>query len=185
LNKNPVFKEYLYEMKQYNPQKIFLLGMPGSGKSTLGKKLAIVLNLPFFDLDQLIEDAASLKIPILFENLGETGFRKLEKDILSTFIETHDHPFVMATGGGTVINDQSLSLINQTGVSIYLQCNVGTLMHRLGIAGNPRPLLQQKKLEVIIPTLLQNRESQYLKAHIIQPADGSIDEIISELVFKL
>ncbi len=172
-------------MNQIDPTKIFLIGMPGSGKSTIGKRLATRLNFPFYDLDQLIETISNSSISSLFENLEENGFREFEKNILSTFIKSHDHPFILATGGGTVINDQSLSLINQTGVSVYLQCNVDTLIYRLGIGDNPRPILQQKNLEVIIPTLLQNRETQYLKVHITQPADGTIDEILTELANKL
>jgi shikimate kinase len=172
-------------METEMPNRIFLIGMPGSGKTTIGKGLADSLGYPFFDLDQLIELATISSVSAIIESIGETGFRKLEKDILDSFIESQNPPYILATGGGTVINEQSLALINQTGVSIYLQCSVNTLISRLADNSGSRPLLQQNLLEEMIPKILQNRESQYLKAHKIQPADGSVEEILTELVNKL
>lgn len=172
-------------MNQIESRKIFLIGMPGSGKSTLGKSLANKLSLPFYDLDQLIETITNSSISELFKEIKETGFRKLEIDILISFIKNNNYPFIMATGGGTVISDQSLSLINQTGISIYIKCKSSTLIARLSNTSNSRPLLQQNSLEFVIPKLLEQREVHYLKAHITQPADGTLDEIINELVNKL
>ena len=94
--------------------RIFLIGLPGSGKTTLGKKVATYLQLPFFDLDEVIERSAGKRVPEIFADEGEAAFRKMESDTLQKIIADHSD-FVMATGGGAPCFHNGIGISPVTG----------------------------------------------------------------------
>jgi shikimate kinase len=133
--------------------KVYLVGMPGSGKSTLGKELGRHLSIPFVDLDQEIEKSERKKIPEIFSSKGEAHFRQAESRLLQSWANS-TKDFVMATGGGAPCFHRGMELINRTGVSIFLNVSVNEILERIK-NNNDRPLLagdlltrEQKILEI-------------------------------------
>lgn len=156
----------------------------GSGKSTLGKKLANKLAKPFFDLDEEIEKQEGKTITAIFEQHSEVYFRKLEKELLNK-ITTENNDFVMALGGGTPCFYDNMDFINKNGQSIYLKYNSGVLLSRLSDAKSERPLIKDKtenQLTNFIDEKLAQREKYYTKSKVI--VDG-IDLNLDELIIQL
>lgn len=119
--------------------KIFLVGMPGSGKTTLGKQLAEHLGVAFFDLDAEIEKAEQKAISDIFTQEGEDYFRLVESRLLREWAAS-SVPFVMATGGGAPCFYKGMDIINEYGTSIFLDCPVPELIERVR-KNKERPLL--------------------------------------------
>lgn len=121
--------------------KVFLLGLPGSGKTTLGKKLANALQLPFVDLDKEIERAEGKPISEIFSEKKEDYFRRLESSVLKQWCTKPDD-FVMATGGGAPCFFDNIQVINNSGKSIFLDVPASEIVKRMTRAGvEKRPLL--------------------------------------------
>ena len=118
---------------------LFLVGMPGSGKSTLGRLLARRLDKPFFDADVELERRLGVAIPVIFELEGEAGFREREEAILGEFV-VHTHT-VLATGGGVIVRPANRGLLKQNGTVLYLHATPETLWERTRRSKH-RPLLQ-------------------------------------------
>lgn len=120
--------------------KIFLLGMPGAGKSTLGKQLAEYYHTEFVDLDEDISEKLDLSIPAVFESKGEAFFRQIESTMLKNFCESKSS-FVMATGGGAPCHHDNIELINNYGKSVFIDVPIDTIVNRLRHSNlNERPL---------------------------------------------
>lgn len=153
------------------PQRIFLIGFMGAGKSTLGKKLAKLLDRPFIDLDKEVERKAQCSISDIFKYLGEEEFRLMESSCLQTLgIEER---FVMATGGGTPCYHSNMNFILQNGYSIYLNMDEKSIFKRLVNAKNIRPSIKGKsneELEQFIHQKYQERKSIYEQAALHLPA---------------
>jgi shikimate kinase len=154
--------------------KIFLLGMPGSGKSTLGKQLASHLQVPFLDLDQLIQERVGMSIPDFFSARGEEAFREQEQITLQSAIS--DIPkFVMATGGGAPCFFQNMDEMNRAGVTIYLKPSRRALAERLHHDGlQHRPLFAGLSMDAFLQKLADMEESRkeyYQKAKVILEGD--------------
>jgi len=150
-------------------ENIFLAGFMGSGKSTLGKKLAQVFRKEFIDLDQYIEIKSGKSIPEIFNQLGEDEFRKLEKHCLHEVIKTHSKA-VISLGGGTICFFDNLETVKQNGLLIYLQLPPKVLAERLKKSKSRRPLLQDLKPEDLLKTIedkLNARLKFYEQAHLI------------------
>ena len=163
---------------------IFLIGFMGSGKSTLGKKIARKMNFNFIDLDQIIENNENLSIQNIFETKGENYFRNLESKWLEEF---DGNDTVISLGGGTPCFNNNIILINHKGISIYLKMNVGLLTNRLINAKQKRPLIEKYKsspdaLENYISTLLNDREKFYNKAHLTFNAHNIDKTKLNELI---
>lgn len=156
----------------------------GSGKSTLGKKLANKLKLQFLDLDQLIEKQEHCTISEIFKNKGEDYFRALEAAILKDLVQTNTD-FVLSLGGGTPCFNNNMEFINQTGTSIYLKYNAGILTSRLLAAKQERPLIAGKNAEELkqfVIDLLSQRTPFYNQSKlIVEGANISVNEILKEL----
>lgn len=144
-------------------QKIFLIGLPGSGKTTSGLDLAHKLGIQFVDLDQEIEKESKQTVTEIFEQKGEAHFRQLEKLHLEKIIASVDM-FVMATGGGTPCFFNNLNTMKQVGTVFYLDTPVEEIQRRL-MHDTSRPLLRNNRLE----ELLASRKKWYNQAdHTIQ-----------------
>lgn len=123
--------------------RIYLIGMPGIGKSTLGKVLAKQLNYEFIDMDQYIEMQACMFVDEIFDAYGEEHFRALERNTLTEFL--HIDNIVIATGGGIIKNKQNKELLQ--GLCVYLTADLKDISSRLAESGIVRPLLKDTKLE--------------------------------------
>jgi shikimate kinase len=158
--------------------KIYLIGMPGSGKSTLGVQLAGELHMPFLDLDQQIEKTARKTIPNIFLQDGEEHFRLLESKLL---IEWADTPgdFVMATGGGAPCFYKGIDIINKSGFSIFLDVALPELVERLK-SKTDRPLLADdlNEKQTILERLREARLACYRQAQatVVSPDLNSLLE---------
>ena len=122
-------------MKDFN-YKICLIGMPGSGKTTLGKEIASIFDYEFIDMDSLIKKETGLKISQIFLNKGEEYFRTIETSILEKTISS-DKKIIISTGGGVILRNQKI--LKKT-YNIYLECNANTLVKRLS-SSKERPLI--------------------------------------------
>lgn len=162
---------------------IVLLGFMGSGKSTLGKQVAVSLGWCFTDLDRSIETEAKQTIPEIFETEGELGFRQLESDALRKILAVPAQ--VIAIGGGAPCNPSNIIMIKANSQSVYLKISETELTHRLIHSTTPRPLLKGKtetEIEEFIVDLLTKREPYYSQADIIIESDTiSAEMILSRL----
>ena len=147
--------------------KIFLIGMPGSGKTTLGKRLAKEMLTEFVDLDKEIEKREGKSIQQIFAEHGEDYFRQVESKELVEWAGS-SKSFVMATGGGTPCFFEGIKVINQSGLSIFLDVPLTTLFSRLGNKTD-RPLLNADDInerKQKLSELLANRIQDYQQANI-------------------
>lgn len=160
---------------------IFLIGMMGSGKSTVGKVLAHHLNYRFFDSDVLIEKVAQQSITEIFQDQGETAFREIETQILRELSACLRS--VIATGGGVVLEQMNWSHLRQ-GLIIWLDVPIDLLVQRLE-KDRTRPLLQQGDLRAKLTTLLDQRKALYGEADlIISLQAGQSPEQLAELILE-
>jgi shikimate kinase len=148
--------------------KIFLVGMPGSGKSTLGVQLADALLVDFVDLDNLIEQREGKSIRQIFSDEGEDYFRQVESQVLRTW-SGKPGSFVMATGGGAPCHYEGMDVINNAGLSVFLNVAVDELLSR--VTSRPdRPLLKTDDRDATIQTLKNLYSARfpiYSRAHIV------------------
>ncbi len=149
--------------------KLFLIGLLGSGKSVLGKKISRSVQLPFIDLDEVIETQQGMKITEIFSAKGEEYFRTIEAVALREQSEAKE--FVMATGGGTPCFHNNMSFINEMGISIFLDTPVQEIVKRLDeVQKKSRPLLESvpdEKIEQTLEKMLENRLPFYEQSHFI------------------
>jgi shikimate kinase len=147
--------------------KIYLIGMPGAGKSTLGRQLADTLMLPFVDLDKEIEKSENASIEEIFTDNGEEHFRLVEATSVRTISNTW-HSFVMATGGGAPCFHDSIALMKEAGIVLFLDVDVETLHQRVKKSTH-RPLLlveTDQELRSRLETLRAKRLPFYSQAHL-------------------
>lgn len=163
---------------------IILVGMMGAGKTTIGKALASYTEKQFFDCDHEIQERTGVKIPIIFEIEGETGFRKRESQVLQEL--TRKNNIVLATGGGAVLNYENRKLLKQNGVVVYLRASVNDLYRRTRHDKN-RPLLQTSDLRGRLDELFEQRDKLYQEtAHVIvDTSKQNVRALVKELVKKL
>jgi shikimate kinase len=148
---------------------LVLVGMMGVGKSTIGRKLAQLLDLPFRDADDEIEKAAQLSISEIFERFGEAHFRDGERRVIARLLD--GGPSVIATGGGAFVQADTRALIHQKGIAIWLDSDVATLVERVG-RRDTRPLLRGGDPQAIIARLKAEREAAYSEAPIKVMSDA-------------
>lgn len=161
-------------------RSIVLVGMPGSGKSSIGRRLGQRLGLEFADADAEIERAANMTIPELFQTKGEAEFRKGEQKVIARLLE--GGPQVIATGGGAFMNADTRTRIKEKGVSIWLKADVETLLKRVKRKSN-RPLLQNADPEGTLRNLLAAREATYGEADLtIKSCEVPHEEVVEDIV---
>jgi len=163
--------------------KITLVGIMGSGKTTVGKLLAKSLNLKFVDLDHLIESyGGGMPIQTMFDLYGEQTFRIIERIHLKTQLSSKSD-FVLATGGGTPVYCDNMDIINKHSISIFLDVDFQTLWHRIQNDSN-RPLAKKSKDELL--KLYQERLPFYRKARIIVDANYKDPQtIVKEIQYRI
>jgi len=166
---------------------IFLIGMPGAGKTYWGQKIAKTYQLDFIDLDTFIEEKENKKIGKLFEEIGEDSFRNKEHDALLEIISNNSKPSVIACGGGTPCFFNNMQLMKSAGATVYLKNDIASILHHLKNEVTKRPLLdKQEDLSNYLNKVLVLRKSYYEQAdHILQAKDISLinfDKIISTCI---
>ncbi len=158
-------------------RSIVLVGMMGAGKSSVGRRLASRLGIPFVDADAEIETAAGMSIPEIFDNHGEPYFRAGEARVIARLL--NGGPQVLATGGGSMMDANTRVLVRDKGVSIWLKADLETLLRRTKRRSD-RPLAEK------IKDLLPLREPIYSQADIVvQSRDDPHDAIIDEIIVAL
>lgn len=162
---------------------LVLVGMPGSGKTSIGKRLANRLGWPFVDVDVAIEAAAGLSIPEIFERYGEAHFRQSEGRIIARLLE--QGPQVIATGGGAFANDATRALTLQKATVIWLDAGIPTLVARVS-RRNHRPLLVGRDPTTVLTELARVRNPHYSQAHFRVesgevPHEATVDLILARL----
>lgn len=162
---------------------LYLVGMMGSGKSTLGKHLAKTLNYRFIDTDDVIVQAIGQSINDIFAEQGEAAFRDIETQVLAK-IAPYTHT-VIATGGGIVIQQENWSYL-QSGVVVWLNVAIEHLIERLQ-QDTSRPLLQEGDLHDKLTTLLNQRQQRYAQADVtvVYQAGDEVDAIATRTLESL
>lgn len=149
-------------------KRVILVGFMGCGKSTLGKKLAAQLNIPFIDSDTEIEEHFGKSIGEIFAEHGESQFRELETEYIEALDLRDD--FVLSTGGGMPCFDNNMDLLNEIGTTFYMERSAKELTHRLINAKKKRPLIEgmsEEELLSFVEDKLLVREEYYKKASIV------------------
>jgi shikimate kinase len=162
---------------------IVLVGLMGVGKSTIGRRLAARLGLPFVDADDEIEVAAGMPISEIFERFGEAHFRDGERRVIARLID--GTPKVIATGGGAFVNPETRALILDRATAIWLDADIDTLVERVKRRGH-RPLLKDKDPGEVLRALAEVRNPLYAEAHIHiesrpAPHDATVGAILARL----
>ena len=171
-------------LPQLGRRSIVLVGMMGVGKSSIGRRLAARLGVPFVDADAEIEKAAGMSITDIFARHGEADFRSGEARVIARLLESG--PQVLATGGGAVMNADTRAAIKAKGVSIWLSAEVDVLMRRISKRKNDRPMLQTADPAATLRQLLDLREPLYAQADItVQSREVPHDAIVAEIVRAL
>jgi shikimate kinase len=168
-------------------RSIVLIGMMGAGKSTIGRRLAARLRLPFLDADVEIEAAAGMSIPDIFETHGEPHFRDGEARVIARLLDSG--PAVIATGGGAFMREETRNRIRDKAVSIWLKAEAEIIMRRVRRRAD-RPLMQTPDPAATVDRLLGEREPVYQNADITiwsrdVPHEKIVDECIEALHAKL
>jgi shikimate kinase len=161
-------------------RSIVLVGMMGAGKSSIGRRLAARLGIPFTDADAEIEQAAVMSIAEIFDTHGEPYFRAGEARVIARLLE--HGPQVLATGGGAFMNAQTRANIRHKGVSVWLKAELDVLARRLR-RRNARPLLKTEDPVATLSSLLAERDPVYGEADLtVLSRDISHEVIVEEII---
>jgi shikimate kinase len=171
---------------QRHEKSIALIGLMGAGKSTVGRRLAKRIGLPFVDADGEIEAAAGLSVAEIFERHGEAHFRDGERRVLARLIE--GPPRVIATGGGAFMDPETRALILERCIAIWLDAEIETLAERVGRRDH-RPLLKGKDPLALLGGLAEVRNPVYAEAHLrirggAVPHEQMVDRILAALAAR-
>ena len=168
-------------------RSIVLVGMMGAGKSSIGRRLAARLGIPFVDADAEIEAAAGMTIEDIFTHFGEASFRSGEARVIARLLEAG--PQVLATGGGAFINSESRASIRRSGISVWLRADFDVLYRRVK-RRNDRPLLKTTDPAETLRSLLAEREPVYAQADASVhsrdvPHEVIVEEILAAIAGRL
>jgi shikimate kinase len=163
-------------------RSIVLVGMMGAGKSSIGRRLAARLGIPFADADAEIEQAAGMSVADIFEAHGELSFRSGEARVIARLLE--NGPQVLATGGGSFMNPETRARINEKGFSVWLKADAEVLLRRVR-RRNDRPLLRNDDPARTLANLLATREPIYSEANLTVVSRDVPHEIIVEEILTL
>ena len=168
-------------------RSVVLVGMMGAGKSSIGRRLAARLGIPFSDADAEIEEAAGMSVTDIFEAHGEPSFRSGEARVIARLLE--HGPQVLATGGGAVISPHTRAKIHEKGISVWLKAEIDVLSRRLRRRSD-RPLLKTADPSTTLANLLAARNPIYGEANLVVvsrdvPHEVIVEEIVTALRSKL
>ena len=169
--------------KALRRRSIVLIGMMGSGKSSIGRRLALRLGIPFVDADAEIEKAAGMSIAEIFSTRGEEEFRSGEARVMVRLLD--GGPQVLSTGGGAFMNGNTRAVIAGKGISIWLNAEFDVLMKRIR-RRHDRPLLKTENPAATLRKLMDQRYPVYALADVtVQSRDVSHEKIVDEIVEAL
>jgi shikimate kinase len=168
-------------------RSIVLIGMMGAGKSSIGRRLAARLGIPFVDADAEVEAAAGMSIEDIFSHLGEASFRSGETRVIARLLESG--PQVLATGGGAFMHPETRGIIGAHGISVWLKADFDVLFRRVK-RRNDRPLLKTADPAQTLRKLMAERDPIYGEADAIVhsrevPHETIVDEILAALAARL
>jgi len=166
---------------------IVLIGMMGAGKSSVGRRLAARLGIPFIDADSEIEEAAKMTIPEIFEKYGEADFRSVEARVIARLLDSG--PQVLATGGGAFMHPETRAVVRQKGISFWLNADLDVLLRRVK-RRTDRPLLRGGDPAETLKRLMAERHPTYAEADVTihsrdVPHEKMVDEILAALTRHL
>lgn len=166
-----------------NHRTIILIGLMGAGKTTIGKKLAQHLGIPFIDSDQEIEKTAGCTIADIFEQYGEDEFRRVEHEVIRRLLKQSS--IILATGGGAFMHDKTRALLKEKATTVWLHCNVDTLLERVSNHTH-RPLLNTGDKREILSNLITLRYPIYAEADLTIPChDNSVETTLTQILLTL
>ena len=166
-----------------NSKSIVLVGLMGAGKSSVGKRLATALGLPFRDADAEIEAASNLTVSEFFERHGEAAFRDGERKVIARLLNGPRH--ILATGGGAYMDDETRALIKDKGLSVWLRADLETLVKRC-MKRNTRPLLQTGDPKQILKDLMDARYPTYEQADLaVESGEGPHEVVVDKIIHAL
>jgi shikimate kinase len=159
---------------------VILCGFMATGKSSVGKQLASVLGYNFLDMDAAIEAEEGCSIPQIFSSRGEPAFRELESRMVDRIAEQNG--YVIATGGGTIVNSRNLEKLKRCGILVNLAADVQTILQRAGSADD-RPMLRAADREERIRSLMEQRAYAYAQADFsVDTSSLGIDEVVQRIL---
>lgn len=167
--------------KRLGSRSVALIGLMGAGKTTVGRKLAQTLDLPFRDTDVEIETAARMTIAELFEAYGEPEFRALEARVVARLVQ--DGPQVLATGGGAYMAEDTRLVLREQAVTVWLKADLDVLMERVA-RRNTRPLLNTADPRSVMEGLMETRYPVYGNADITVTSRNIRREVIAEEIVE-
>jgi len=160
---------------------IALLGLRGAGKTTIGRRLARRLRVPFVELDRRIEEAANLTLAELFSLHGEAYYRRLERDVLQTVLN-EEKPIVLAAGGGIVTTPETFTLLRRATMTIWLRASPEDHWNRVLRQGDRRLMTDHPRAMSELRALLATREPLYASAaHTIETSGRAVDRVVEEI----
>ncbi len=169
----------------HKANNIILIGLMGTGKTTVGRQLSRKLKMDFYDSDRVIEERTGADIPLIFEKEGEAGFRKREQAIIDEL--TQKKNIILATGGGAILNPENRNHMINRGIVFYLKSSLQTLVERTSKDKN-RPLLHaDEAVEVILQRLLDERGPLYEETadYTVETVNNSIHSVIQAIIKSL
>ena len=170
----------LYNTSFKTDKTIALVGLMGCGKSTMGKRLARAVDLPFIDLDNYIENIAGMSVSDIFAEKGEQYFRALELETIKKIIE--GEPVVLATGGGAFINEEIRKLLKKKAISVWIKADFETLLERVS-RKRTRPLLENGDKAEILKDLMDKRYPIYAEADVtVNSISGAQELVLQEII---
>lgn len=176
-------EEFAWIRDRLGKRSVVIVGLMGAGKSTIGRKAAQMLDIPFADADHEIEAVSRMTIPELFEAYGEPEFRALERRVIARLLK--QGPQVLATGGGAYMNADTRRAIARNGVAVWLKADLDVLMERVSRKQN-RPLLKNADPRGTMQKLIDDRYPVYAEADVtVLSRDEKKDIIAGELVHAL
>lgn len=162
---------------------IVLVGLMGVGKSSVGRRLAQRLGLPFIDADCEIEKAAAMPVAEIFARFGEPHFRDGERRVIARLMESG--PAVIATGGGAFVDPETRALIHARGIAVWLDADLDTLVARVGRRSH-RPLLVGRDPRAVLAELARVRNPLYAEAPVhVRTGDGPHEEAVDAILAAL
>ena len=176
----PTRSKHLSARKIGLKKTIVIVGLMGAGKTTVGRRLARKLNLPFVDSDHEVEKAASLSVAEIFEMFGEEEFRSGERRVIERLLKGKVK--VLATGGGAFMNESTRALIKENAITVWIKVDVPLLVERTKLR-DTRPLLKKGNRLEILTRLAEERYPIYGEADITTlSVEGSHDEVVDDIL---